>query len=187
MDYRKRKFRIYSDVETTGFCPIRNDVVSIALIVANENMEIQDKFCETVRPDFNKFYSEDAEKIHGFTKRKMKKFQDPRSLCINILNFLKPFKDEGDFPQLFISHSIGQFDYRFVEWLFRKQELQWSLWKVLDQSKQRSTIKAGRARGYKTNKLDEWAKRLGFDLQHHSAESDTMCCYEIDKFLMREL
>lgn len=180
-------YRIYCDVETTGFDPIRNDVVSIALVVTDEALTIKGEFYETVKPDFNKFYSDEAEKIHGFSKSQLKKFQEPRKLCINILNFLKPFKDENNFPRLFVSHSLRQFDYLFMEWLFRKQNLHFSMWKVLSQDKQRSTIKIAREQGYKTNKLNIWAERLGFDLKHHDAVSDTRCCLEVDKYLMREL
>ena len=182
---KKYKYRIYCDIESTGFDPIRNDLVSIALIVANREMVKVGEFYETAKPDFNKFYSEEAEEIHGFGMAQLMSFQNPRVLCLNLLKFLKPYKDQFNFPQLFVSHSLRSFDYKFMQWLFMKQDLQNSLWKVLRPDFQRSTILEGRAAGYSDNKLNVWADRLGIELDHHDAASDTNCCYEVDKFLLR--
>ena len=96
---KKNKFRIYCDIESTGFDPIRNDLISIAMIVTDREMVKRAEFYETAKPDFNKFYSEDAEKIHGFGIAQLMSFQNPSVLCLNLLKFLKPFKDQFNFPQ----------------------------------------------------------------------------------------
>ena len=180
------QYRNYCDVETSGFDPIRNDVISLALVVTDRELNVKGEFYETAKPEFNKFYSEEAEKIHGFRQRDMYKFQSRRQLCENLLKFLKPFKSDINVPNLFIQHALGQFDYMFVEWMFRKENLQYSMWKVLRQDYQRSTIIEARKQGYKNNKLNEWADRIGFDLDHHSAQSDVACTVEVDKYLLRK-
>ena len=133
MSNLKYRYRCYLDVESVGFCPIRNDVISLACIVTDRDLCIVGEFYETAKPDFNKYYSEDAEKIHGFRQRGMYNFQSRRSLCVNLLKFLKPFKSDINVPNLFIQHALRQFDYMFVEWMFRKENLQYSMWKVLRQ------------------------------------------------------
>lgn len=177
------KYRLYIDVETTGFCHWRNDIIAIAIIVTDQSFHQKAEFYETARPSFDKYYSKDAEKIHGFSKAELLTFQEPRKLCINILKFLVPFKHEMNYPNIFVQHALRQFDYLFTETLFRKNELEFSWWKVAAQDKQESTILKGRKAGYKKNKLDEWAKRLDLDLDHHNALSDTRACLEIDKYL----
>lgn len=177
-------FRIYCDIESTGFDWLRNDICSIAMIVTDDSLNIKSEFYETVKPDFNKFYSEDAEKIHGFSKSELATFQNPKNLCRNILNFLKEFK--SDYPQLFISHALRQFDYRFIEGLFRKQNMQYDLWKIIRQDYQRSTIEEARKAKFTDNKLNAWARFLDINLDHHNALSDTRACYEVDKYLLGE-
>ena len=179
----RKQFRIYCDVETTGFDPIRNDVVSVALIVTDRNLNKISEFYETARPEFNKFYDAGAEAVHGITKKEMQTFQSQERLCKSILKFLSPYKDNDNFPQLFVSHCLKSFDYRFLEWCFRKQNLQYSMWKIIRDDFQRSTILEGRRKGFKGNRLDEWAKRIGFNLHHHHALSDTACCLAVDKYL----
>lgn len=180
------KYRVYVDCETTGFDPIRNDVVSMAIVVTDQKMSIKDRFYQTARPEFNKFYSEEAELVHGFKRDELKKFQSPEILCNSILSFLSKFKSKNNSPSLFISHSLRQFDFLFIDWLFRKQNKQYDLWKIIRQDHQRSTITEARNAGYKNNGLDLWAKRIGFNLTHHDAMSDTLCCLEIDKYLTKE-
>jgi DNA polymerase III epsilon subunit-like protein len=178
------QYRNYCDVETSGFDPIRNDVISLALVVTDRELNVKGEFYETAKPEFNKFYSEEAEKIHGFRQRDMYKFQSRRQLCENLLKFLKPFKSEINVPNLFVQHALGQFDYKFIEWAFRKEELQYELWKVLRQDYQRSTITEARKLGFKNNKLNEWADRLEIHLNHHIAIEDARLCMEVDKFLL---
>lgn len=181
------EFLIFNDVETTGFCPVRNDVVSAAFIVTDKKLDIKDKFYIEVRPEFNKFYSERAEEIHGFNKEKLKTFMPRKEACIKILTFLKPFKDPKSNPRPFIFHANRNFDYKFIDQMFRKESLQYSLWKVIEGGNLISTLKMARAANYKSNKLSEWASRLGVDLIHHNAMSDTNTCLEIYKHLTRSI
>ena len=46
-----------------------------------------------------------------------------------------------------------------------------------------STIHMARFLKYKGNRANEWATRLGFDLKHHDAKSDTYLCLEVYKYL----
>jgi len=174
----------FCDVETTGFDPIRNDVVSLSMIVTDPDFNPVGEFYETCRPDFNKFYSSGAEKAHGFTRAQSEKFQDPRKMLIRLLKFLAPFRTPGKYHP-YIYHALKYFDFRFTDWAFRKQNMQWSFYKMFDERFTESTILMARNAGYSPNKLSDWAERVEFDLQHHNALSDTRCCVEVYKFLRK--
>jgi len=88
------KYRFFIDVETTGFDPMRNDIVSLAMIVTDIDGTEIGEFYETCRPEFNKFYSTEAEEIHGFKRSELEKFQTPRELCKKLLWFLNDFRVE---------------------------------------------------------------------------------------------
>lgn len=49
-----------------------------------------------------------------------------------------------------------------------------------------STVQMGRKAGYKKNRLDLWAERIGFNLKHHDDESDTYCALEVYKYLLNQ-
>jgi DNA polymerase III epsilon subunit-like protein len=172
----------FSDVETTGFDPIRNDIISLCLIVTDREFNRVGMFYETCRPEFNKFYSVEAEKIHGFNRSQLESFQPRRKLAINLLKFLAPFRTPGKFHP-YIYHALKYFDFRFTDWMYRKENLQWSFYKMFDERFTQSTITMARNMGYSPNKLNDWADRIGFDLNHHDAQSDTECLVEVYKHL----
>lgn len=186
MEILNKSFYFFSDVETTGFDPIRNDIVSLCMIVTDQNFNRVGMFYETCRPEFNKFYSEGAEKIHGFDRAQLESFQPRRNLCINLLHFLKEFRTPDKFHP-YIYHALKLFDFRFTDWAFRKENLHWSLYKMFDERFCESTIEMARDAGYSPNKLNHWADRLDFKLDHHNAQSDTECLVETYKYLQEKV
>jgi len=184
-EFLNEEYLFFCDVETTGFDPIRNDIVSVAMVVTDKNMNWEGEFYQTLRPEFNKFYSAEAEKIHGFNKKQMLEFPHPRKTLIELLKFLNRWRSPGQWHP-FIFHALRGFDFKFLEWAFRKQELHWSFFKMFDERFTQSTISMARSAGYSGNKLNEWADRLDFGLDHHNALSDTKCCAEVYGFLRQE-
>ena len=171
--------KIFFDVETTGFDYLRNDIISCSMIKTDDSLNIREKLYETARPEFNEFYSTNAEEIHGFNKREMRKFQSQESFVDKIIKFF------GQELYNLVSHTNNNFDYRMLLGSFLKvgkpHKLQYAL------IKNESTIKLGRNAGYKKNSLDLWADRINFTLDHHNAESDTLCCYNVYKYLTKDL
>jgi len=178
----KNKYLAFVDCETSGLCPIRNDIVSLAMIITDTKGKELDRFYQKCRPEFNVYYSKEAERIHGFTRDTLKGFQERRELLISLLWFLVPYLSDSSIP--FIFHANGKFDYKFVEGAFRKEDLQYSFWKVFNHSNTISTINlAKKIKWYKKNSLDAWAERLNLKLEHHNALSDTLCCKELYFYL----
>lgn len=185
MEIVNEQHLFFCDVETTGFDPIRNDIVSLALVVTDREFNQVGEFYETCRPEFNKFYSAEAEKIHGFSKPELANFQPRRKLLINLLKFLNDFREPGQYHP-FIYHAFKYFDFRFTEWAFRKESLHWSFFKMFDERFTDSTLNMAVQQKYSGNKLNQWAERLGFELDHHNALSDTLCCVEVYKHLTKK-
>ena len=91
MDNQKKSlFNIYIDVETTNFDPIRGDITSIGVVVTDNSFSILDQFYSTVKPDINKFTSDEALAISGFNKVALMLHKPRREACIDIMKFLKP-------------------------------------------------------------------------------------------------
>jgi len=174
-------FNIYIDIESSGFNPIRNDVTSIGVIVTDDLFNIQSQFYSTVKPDINKFTSDEALAISGFTRQALLLHKPRREACIDIMKFLKPYLSTE--PQMMISHTVNCFDWRFLDWLFRKEDLNFNLYKILRHDYQLSTIKMARDLGHSNNQLGEWAKRLDLTFNHHNALDDALMCFNIHKHL----
>lgn len=175
-------FKIFLDVETTGFDPIRNDVISLGAVITDGSLSVVDEFYTTIKPNINKFISDDALAVSGFTRDQLIEHKPQRDACIDFMWFLKPFLSEE--PQSMVSHTNNGFDWRFVDWLFRKQDLNYNLYKILRHDYQESTIKIARDLGHSNNKLNDWAKKLNLNFNHHNALDDARMCMEVYKWLL---
>lgn len=192
------------------------------MVTERGKFEIIDKFHSYVRPSQinHVTWSKAAEEIHGISPEKAENFPQRILVAHDFLSFCKPYKDENNFPQLFVCHALrqgfwneeknekqwGMFDYHFMEWFFRKLGDQWhySWLKVFNQEYCLSTIWLAEQHGYgkdqliidgkpqwtksgkpkrEGNGLAIWSKKIGFELKHHEAESDTECCLRIHEYL----
>lgn len=217
-------YTFYCDLETTGGDPIRHEVIEICVLVTRRGeFEVIDKFYSLVRPsqinDVTWTYG--AQKVHGYTPEQAREFPDRLKVAYDFLLFCDKYRNkEAKIPQLFVCHALkhsfwndktneqsyGMFDYRFLEWFFRKisDDYYWSFLKVFDLNYCLSTIWLARELGYGQKHLIEngkpqftksgkpkkegnglaiWSKRAGFELEHHKAESDTYGCLYVHKFL----
>jgi DNA polymerase III epsilon subunit-like protein len=169
------------DIETSGFDPIRNDIVSMCALVIDDNLNILGEFYELVAPEFNEFYSQDAEKIHGLSRRLLSRQQNPIAFLDKLLLFLKSYAGQGKYLSIF--HALRRFDLNFLLLYGLKHNRLYELREFILDDYYASTIEMARKAGYRQNKLSEWAHRIGFDLDHHDARSDTHCALHVYKFL----
>lgn len=194
--------RIVVDVETTGLDPIVNDIIDISLFVINDQFEIIDEFRQTVKPDpINSItWDQEAQNVHGYTKKDVSVFMNRKKFCIKLLHFLVPHKNEDNSPLEFICHALPEkffdpnrkqfswphIDYHFLEWAFRKENLERSFFKVFSTNNITSTIKLARKHtgNHRGHKLNVWAENIGFKLDHHNAKSDALACLELYKYFM---
>lgn len=173
------------DFETTGFCPIRNDIISMGLVVVDDKLKVIDTLYLKFKPDIYKWMNEDnvATNVHGFKLSEMVFFPERRVSLIQLLNFLKKYKCPLNNTRPLFYHALNGFDYLFLEWAFRKEDLNYSLWKVFDYPTSHSTVLLARSLGYEGNKLDQWASRLNEKFNHHDALDDAMMCAKLIQYI----
>lgn len=203
----------FCDLETSGNDPARHGILDFCMIVSDLNLNPIDVFQRRVRPPFlsRRFWSKEAEAVHGISFEQAERGMPNEQFCYELLCFLAKYKHENNWPQPFVCHASPNgkpafgmngkpngsyeiwpwFDWHFLQWSMRYarfsngQEMIWSLNKIFGEHERFSTIKIAREMGFKGNRLSEWAKRINFNLNHHDATSDTLCCLEVFKYLVR--
>lgn len=179
--------KVIIDVETTGFDPYRNDIISLAALLVDEKLRLVDEFYQTVQADTeNQWYSEDAEKVHGFTKTHINSFQPVKEFQRRFLQFLGPYKN-----MQMIYHARASFDWKFLLAHFVKTDNHYQLYKHVTGSNNLSTISVARRHkvslGLTSLSLDNLCRHIGFDLDHHNALSDAYGCFHVLRFFYKEL
>ena len=183
--------RVFVDVETTGFDFLRNDIISICMIIKEGEKEI-DRLIEYVRPENYEFWYDQSEEIHGISREQSKEFQSRKSCADKILKLVESLGPWNE--NIFINHAPYRkpgnltFDYGMLYYFFYKQDLHYRFNKHLEMGNSYNTIK-GKAEkfvwqdaGLENQKLSTWAKYLNFDLNHHEVVSDTECLVKVYEF-----
>lgn len=180
-------FSFVIDFETSGFCPIRNDIISMGLIVLDDKLKVIDTIYLKFKPDLYKGMTEEnvATHVHGFTLSEMLFFPERRKSLIELLHFLKKYKCPSNSTRPLFYHALKGFDYLFLEWAFRKEDLVYTMWKVFDFPTSHSTVLLARSLGYEGNKLDQWASRMSEDFNHHNALDDAMMCAKLLQYILK--
>jgi len=185
MDLISKEYIQIIDVETTGFDVWRNSLIEYSSIIAKaDTFELVAQKTGHARPYSKKYWSSDAELVHGITYNEAKKFPEPREAAIEWLKFLAPYKHKDNYPLLTVYHGNGNFDARWAEAFFAKCNLQFSWSKVASTKYTESTLKLAKNHlDIENFRLDTICEHLNIELEHHKAESDTLACYEIYKRL----
>lgn len=175
--------RVAVDVETSGFKTWWHDVITIGLAVyENESQAPIATFYDKCRPWMPANFNPESKIAHGFDLEDTLRWQEPRSMSVGILHFLKEFKPRiGYIP--FLYHAQNNFDFFFVQNLFIKSELQFSFYKIFNEQHTISTLIEARYAGYQGNDLKSWAARLNMTFNHHNALDDALMCGAIYNYL----
>jgi len=175
----------FCDVETTGFSPLYNDVIQVACIVADKDLNIIDTFDGGIRPTSRKNWTMKSQEVHGITFNEALRFPPGKKVAIDLLWFLNRFKADDNQPLLFVAHEYHGFDFKFFENIFRRENLDNSFRKVFNYNCRESTLemadKYKKVTGLDKSKLNILAEYFNIYLDHHSAVSDVNACYEVYK------
>jgi DNA polymerase III epsilon subunit-like protein len=178
-------FYIVNDVETSGRHRWWHDVVSCGLVVLDHNLNIIDKFYEECCPWYVKNFDHETVDIHGLSLNYLMRQQSSYQMCINILHFLDRYREKDRIVyRPFIYHALNRFDFNFMDNLFLKNGLEFSIRKMFHRHHSFSTIRMARQLGYENNDLKSWASRIGEHLDHHNALSDTILTAKIFRHFM---
>lgn len=175
------------DLESTGFCPMRNDILTLGCILADDDLNIVDQREFKTRPINWDYWGEDAEKIHGITREESRDYPVSGVACRDFINYVPD-------DSTFVCHanprksSVDLFDYMFIfHWCY-VNECHFELYRRLPQDKIISTIERRREDArmkyeIKDQKLSTWMDRLNIDKSlHHSSLFDAYVCLEVLKF-----
>jgi DNA polymerase III epsilon subunit-like protein len=99
--------------------------------------------------------------------------------------FLVKYLCSSHTPRPLFYHAIKGFDYLFLDWFFRKENLEYSLYKIFTFPTSHSTVLLARSLGYEGNKLDQWAQRLSETFEHHNALDDAMMCAKLLQYTLK--
>lgn len=180
--------KVAVDVETSGFKPFWHDVITIGIVVyddeADEFTPIA-TFYGKARPWTPSTWDEGSTEAHKFLLEDTLGWPDVRTLCVQILHFLKPFFS-GKYL-LFVYHAERNFDFLHMQSLFLKGDLQFSFYKAFSETHTHSTLLEARSQGYSGNKLSLWANRLNREFVHHNALDDALMCAALDCYLKKNV
>lgn len=179
--------RVAVDVETSGWKPFWNDVITIGIVVYDDSASDFTPiatFYGKARPWTPSTWDEGSTNAHKFFLEDTLEWPDVRTLCIEILHFLKRFYTPNKYL-LFVYHAERNFDLRHMMALFIKAELQFSLYKVFSETHTHSTLLEAREKGFTGNTLSLWANRLNRQFVHHNALDDALMCGALDIYLLR--
>lgn len=103
------------DTETTGLEAGVHEIVSICLIIHDENFNEVSRFTSTIRPMHPILIEDDALQVNGFTRKEVKDFPTPMEVKNNLLEWFEPFRgDKGLIP---LGHNFS-FDKGFLQIFF---------------------------------------------------------------------
>lgn len=179
------------DFETTGFDPWKNEAITMGVVTCTDDLEIVNLEEYKFRPQCIHTWSSEAEDIHGISWKAAQKFPLAQ-------DSLKQFFSKVEPGSSFVCHAlpfrskIDLIDYQFLLAMCFELGFREDFYKAFPEEKVYSTIWRARTRAHHTfgienQKLDTWAKKLGKDLKHHDAKSDSLMCYYVYKHQMEIL
>ena len=184
---------IACDTEFTSFDKIGGDLLSVGLVEVLDDYTLGRSKVFYSRPRSTKYFTEAAQKVHGFSYFKASTFPEPKDAAIEILNWLAPLKDY--FPLTFINHGNGKLDFKWLEQFMTNNSFQSSFWKAFNEDDVENTIALAKThftdikesteinpingKPYGLHTLRNVADHCGLELDHHEALSDAIVCAQI--------
>lgn len=168
----------FIDVETTGFDPLRNGVLTLAAYVTDAEYNLIGEHYGEFRPDGKKeiVWGDEAEKVHGISWERASGFPDHETASEEFLLFIEQY------PALvFVAHNCP-FDRRMVRGTLSKSDRHFRFYKCFPRFQ--DTIKLVKESGLvssKTKSLGAICKELGIEHDHHDARSDAKVLIDIHK------
>lgn len=177
------------DVETSGLEPFRHEILTMYCIVTDKELRVQDEREFKFRVNELHAWNEESALVHGISIVDAQLFPDRRESFNNLVKFLESFGESFQF----ICHAkpfrsrIDLFDYRHIHAMFWQNDERETFERLFPERLVYSTILSSRKEalarwGVEKQSLDVWAKKLGIELDHHDAKSDTKALLEVYKY-----
>jgi DNA polymerase III epsilon subunit-like protein len=168
----------FIDTETTGFDSLRNQVITLACYVTDEDYQILGEYYGEFRPEGSPdiIWSREAEKVHGISYDEALKFPTILESIESYLGFIRPFS-----PLTFVAHNLA-FDRRMLRGTFSRYDRHFELQQCFrDYDDTVKLVKNSGLVSSKSKSLGLICKELGIAHDHHDARSDAKVLIEIHK------
>lgn len=174
----------FIDVETTGFDPLRNGVLTLACYITDDQYNLVGEHYGEFRPDGKReiVWGEEAEKVHGISWDRAQSFPDMETSSRYFLEFLEKYP-----PCTFVAHNMA-FDRRMVRGTLARNDLHFRFYRCFPRFQ--DTIKLVKEAGLvssKSKSLGVICKELGIEHDHHDARSDAKVLIQIHKLCTQAL
>ena len=169
---------LWIDVETTGLYSEKHDIVQLACIPVINGVK-QEPFNEFCQPKNWAAIQDEAIKVHGITRAKMKTFQTVEEMIGKFIKYLEHYD-----TKFIISGFNVNFDRQFVSATFNKVGKPKDFFKLFDLQIHDTFVRAKEVKsqiGTENMKLETLANHWGFKIQAHDALSDISATIHVDK------
>lgn len=184
----RKTLKLFIDVETSGFNCWQHSILSMAVIVADDELNKIAEFYEECKPNklTKSSWSRESERVHGFTPRSTLTKQSEKELCEKLYRFLEENMN-GERGYLYF-HADSKIDYKFlIGILFKNMETNfYDIYKWLFPYGHVNTMSVFRQKGFKSYGLDKMANHFGIRFKHHNALADTRVLLEICQKIKEE-
>jgi len=166
---------IACDVETTHFDKMGGDVIKAAFVEILDNYTLGREVEFSLKPQSSKYYSTEAEKIHGISYWQASQFPERIDTIKEICDWFLPIQDLFQLPMVY--HAQGKFDYDWVRLTFMKERVEASFHKIFnDQPISTVNLAKKKLKQLPNHKLNTVAAHYEIGLDHHQALSDARAC-----------
>tara|TARA_Y100000310_G_scaffold243676_1_gene248234 strand:- start:12352 stop:12927 length:576 start_codon:yes stop_codon:yes gene_type:complete len=174
----KKVIALACDGEFTNWDKLGGDLITWAFVEILEDLTLGRKMNWEIQGTSLKYWSKEAEEVHGISYWQASSFPERRSQLISIMNWLLPIKDF--FPIQLVYHGNGNLDPEWLRMTFFKEDIETSYQKAFAKESI-STLKLAREnlKQLPNHKLDTIADHYNIKLDHHEALSDAIACAEI--------
>lgn len=169
---------LFLDVETTGLYADKHDIVQLACVplINNKTETSFNEFCQPL--NWNSIQDE-ALRVHGITRDRMKTFQDPKDMLDKFINYAKSFNTKF----IIAGYNVG-FDKRFLSSFFTKHGRSEEFFEIFDINVHDVFARAKSVKSQlptENLKLETLAKHYGIEIVAHDALSDILATVGVDK------
>ena len=184
----------FVDCEFSNLDPIVSDVLSINILI-DDGKGVVYNFYEKYAPTSTKYWSQEAETVHGISYAIASREKPQNKLCVDLLAIFKKYPCTS-----FVCHttinswfsktenrmSWAWIDYYVLEWNFRRYGNVYTFFKYIHPNMRVSTIELAKQAGHQERKLNVLCDYYGIELNHHDVESDTKATRELYWLLQNE-
>jgi DNA polymerase III alpha subunit (gram-positive type) len=176
------------DTETTGLKPDYHEVIQVAAIVCNEQLQEINKVSFKIKPQHIERANKKALEINGYNPRTWNpKFYNHKKAMVYLSKFIVNNNPEGD--SVVMTGQNIKFDYNFLCNEYEQSGVEFPFSSVtldlMDIAKLWSSIKNVKLRRYSLKYLAEFTKQV--NTNPHDAEADAEVTLDVLKWFVKDL